>query len=174
MRGSVFQNVTVTLFAPLNSIAPWFFIPFMLLQKIPIGWSWIPWNNQHWWCAFVGNSGFTAGDTITFPNGQQLISCPGGWLRWNPAYSWFWSYAMIMFWLIVPTLFWLKPRMKQWMARIDRKRNGCAGAFCEDMTCPNHYTVPEDGPCCEGGDMCHGECAECSKCGREFCKGDCK
>jgi len=109
MRGSVFQNVTVTAFAPLGSLFPWLIIPFMLLQKIPLGWSWNG-SDAHWWCAFTGNSGFTSGDTITFPNGQQLISCPGGWLRWNPSYSWFWSYAMIMFWLIMPLLFYLKKR----------------------------------------------------------------
>jgi hypothetical protein len=112
MRGSVFQNVTVTLFAPLASIAPEIVIPFMLLQKLPIGWSW-NFSDAHVWCAFVGNSGFTSGDTITFPNGQTLISCPGGWLRWNPAYSWFWSYAMITFWIVMPLLFYLKARRKQ-------------------------------------------------------------
>jgi hypothetical protein len=109
IRGSVYQNVTVTMFAPLGSIMPWAIIPFMLLQKIPLGWSWNL-SDKHWWCAFVGNSGFTSGDTITFPNGQQLISCPGSWLRLDPSYSWLWSYLMIMFWVVMPFLFYLKTR----------------------------------------------------------------
>jgi hypothetical protein len=110
MRGTVYQNVTVTALAPLGSIMPWVIIPFMLLQKLPLGWSWIPWANKHWACAFVGNAGYTSGDTIVFPNGQTLISCPGGWLRWNPMYSWFWSYCMIVFWIVMPLLFWEKSK----------------------------------------------------------------
>jgi len=116
MRGSVFQNITVTTFAPLISISP-LVILVVLLQKLPLGWSWIPWNNAHWWCAFVGNNGFVNGDWITFENGQKLILCPGGWLRLDPSYSWFWSYAMIVFWIVMPFLFWLKPRWKMWRAK---------------------------------------------------------
>jgi hypothetical protein len=115
MRGSVYQNVTVTTFAPLISICP-FVIALVLLQKLPIGWSW-NFSDAHSWCAFIGNNGFVNGDWITFDNGQKLILCPGGWLRLNPAYSWFWSYLMIAFWVIVPFLFWLKPRWKVWRCK---------------------------------------------------------
>lgn len=115
MKGTVFQNITVTAFAPLGSLFPWLIIPFMLLQKIPLGWSW-NFSDGHWWCAFVGNQGITQGDTVSFVNGQTLISCPGGWLRWNPAYSWFWSYAMIVFWVVFPLLWYLKKRNRgKWM-----------------------------------------------------------
>jgi len=106
MRGSVYQNVTVTALAPLGSIMPFVIIPFMLLQKIPVGWSWNL-SDKHWWCAFTGNSGITQNDTVSFVNGQTLISCPGGWLRWNLSYSWFWSYAMIMFWVLYPLVYYL-------------------------------------------------------------------
>ena len=112
MRGSVYQNVTVTTFAPLISLVPWVVI-IVLLQKLPIGWSW-NFSDAHTWCAFTGNNGFVNGDWITFDNGQKLILCPGGWLRLNPVYSWFWSYMFIAFWVIVPFLFWLKPRWKAW------------------------------------------------------------
>jgi len=108
MRGTVYQNVTVTALAPLGSIFPWLIIPLMLLQKLPIGWSFPNITaNAHWWCAFTGNTVFTNGDTITFPNGQKLISCPGGALRWNIQYAWFWSYAMILFWVLYPLIYYL-------------------------------------------------------------------
>jgi len=111
MRGSVFQNVTVTTFAPLISLCPWVLI-LVLLQKLPLGWSLLPWNNQHWFCAFQGYDGYVDGNYITFANGQRLILCPGGWLRWNPVYSWFWSYMMLIFWVVMPLLFYEKSN--QW------------------------------------------------------------
>jgi hypothetical protein len=100
MRTGVYQNVTVTLFAPLAFVFP-FLILFPLLQKIPIGWSFPDMTaNAHWRCAFGGTQPYS---DVSSPTG---LMCSSAAVRWDPFLPYLYSYFVIAFWVLAPMAYW--------------------------------------------------------------------
>ena len=91
------QNVTVTAFAPLATINPLFAL--LVLQKLPLGWSLIPWDNQHWACAF----------------GQRVIEsyCPSVLAKLDLNGYLLWYYGIVAFWFLMPILVWFRKRQRK-------------------------------------------------------------
>lgn len=119
MRSTMFQNVTVTMFTPFAFINP-IFILIPIFQKLPLGWSLIPWNNVHWQCAF--DKYLTSG---TDPNGAPYIICSTAANRLNIDSGQFWQYAVLGFMFLYPVVAWYLVR---------RKRSHKCSA-CENCTC---------------------------------------
>ncbi len=97
------QNVTVIMFAPLVVINPLFSI-LLIAQKIPFGWSLIPWQNAHWDCAFNGTG--TVADLATNPclsNSLKLAF-------WTHIY--FLNYFILALWTILPLIVWWRNRQR--------------------------------------------------------------
>ena len=94
------QNITTVMLAPLITITPLVLIP-MILQRIPFGWSLIPWDNIHWWCAFGGNG-----------NGydNQINPCLTVATKLNFFHVYSMAYWITVIWTIYPLTLWLVHR----------------------------------------------------------------
>ncbi len=114
-RSGVYQNVTVTALGPFAIVFPPLVI-LMLLQKIPLGWSFPDVTaNAHWQCAFNGTQPYS---DIYTPGGLQ---CTAAAVRWNPLYQFFWSYAIVMLWVAYPliSMLWRHRRgIKAWFLKV--------------------------------------------------------
>lgn len=100
MRASTFQNVTVTAFAPAAAVWPILTL-LLVLQKLPVGWSWPLQNNAHWDCAFNGTQPYS---DVGSPHGLQ---CSSAAVRWNFGLPYVYSYGILGFWVIYPLVCWV-------------------------------------------------------------------
>ncbi len=100
MRAGVYQNVTVTLFAPLSFVyAP--LILLLVLQKFPIIWSFPDLTaNAHWRCAFDGAQPYS---DFASPTG---LMCSSPAVRLDPALPYLYSYFVLAFWALAPLVYW--------------------------------------------------------------------
>lgn len=173
MRGTIYQNLTVTTFAPLLSLGgPYLLVlVFILFQKLPIVWSFPDITaNAHWQCAFNGVQHLNGTNTITNYNGLPLVLCPGPDIRWNITLPWFWSYAFLVVSVAFPLLWWffkagglhrIKLRLAGNCPKCELPKEWCVCglSFCDDHCrdcCDNDCQC---GGCC-GGDCHEGGCKE--------------
>jgi hypothetical protein len=99
MRASTFQNVTVTAFAPMATIWPILTL-LLVLQKLPLGWSWPVQDNPHWQCAFNGTQPYSD------VSSQYGLQCSSPAVRWDPFLPYLYSYFILGFWVIYPIVVW--------------------------------------------------------------------
>ncbi len=105
MSTGVYQNVSVTMFGPLSSVYPPLVL-LLVLQKLPVLWSWPPWANAHWQCAFNGTQ--PASDLNT----GLGLQCTLPSVRWDLSYPWVYSYFIVAFWVVWPLSQWLLHRYR--------------------------------------------------------------
>jgi hypothetical protein len=93
-----FQQITTTAFLALSFWSPFFFLGW-LFQKLPLGWSLIPWTSANWQCDF--------GDKYVYANvhGTNYQMCGPNLLFGSPGLI-FW-HSMELMWVAGVAIYWV-------------------------------------------------------------------
>lgn len=103
VASGAWQNVSVTLLAPLSSLFPPLVL-FAVLQKLPLGY-WPPFSNAHWLCAFDGTQPYSDLRTVG-------LQCTSPAVRWSPAYPYLWEYVTLAAVVLLPIAVWAFRRLR--------------------------------------------------------------